>query len=134
MNAGTVPGIQGIDHLHVYVSERGAAEQWYREVLGCERVEKYATWATPEGPLVIENSASSLHFALFERQQFEPSTALALSATAREFKLWRAHLKGHGVEVRLADHDLAVSMYFEDPDRNGYEITTYDREQVLDEL
>jgi catechol 2,3-dioxygenase-like lactoylglutathione lyase family enzyme len=31
------PKLTGIDHIHVFVSDRVAAEDWYRRVLGLAR-------------------------------------------------------------------------------------------------
>jgi catechol-2,3-dioxygenase len=39
-----------------------------------------------------------------------------------------------GLEVRVADHELAWSLYFQDPDGNTHEITSYDHEFVADRL
>ena len=44
-----------------------------------------------------------------------------------EFLAWNKHLAGsldHPPTVE--DHDLSVSLYFQDPDGNPYEITTYE--------
>ena len=45
------PRIQGIDHIHVYVPDRPQAEEWYREVLGFERVAALEDWSAGGGPL-----------------------------------------------------------------------------------
>ncbi len=114
--------LKGIDH--VYVSNRAAAAQWYADVLGLKPVEKFSSWATPTGPLVVADAAESLHLALFEGQH-PPESIAAFGVDAEHFDAWRDHLSAQGLEVRVADHDMAWSLYFDDPDGNGYEITSY---------
>lgn len=50
-----MPRLDGIDHIHVYVTDRVAAEAWYRDVLGFTVLEKFRFWATDTGPLTLEN-------------------------------------------------------------------------------
>ena len=128
------PALSGIDHIHVYVKNRPASQAWYARVLGCGFVEKYAEWATDGGPLVVENEGANIHLALFEREDVESSEIGAFGATAAQFVQWVAHLEDAGLNLRIADHDLAVSLYFQDPDQNGYEITTYERDAVLPQV
>lgn len=132
MSKTAVPAILGVDHLHVYVKNRELAERFYADVLGCHRVAKYAAWISPEGPLVVENREGTLHLALFERDSVQPSTVIALGATGEGWLQWVSHLTALGINVRTADHELSVSLYFEDLDSNGYEVTTYDRELILE--
>jgi hypothetical protein len=87
-------------------------------------VEALMQWADETGPLTIENPEGSVHLALFERPDHPPTTAIAFSASAGQFVAWKRHLKAHGLELRIADHDLAWSMYFRDPWENLHEITT----------
>ena len=126
MQTSTTPGISGIDHIHVYVKDRGAAEKWYATVLGYRRVSAFESWASKEGPLTIENSEGNVHLALFERDREVSDSAIAFKASGKEFARWVAHLRAHNVDVSIKDHDLAVSLYFEDLDGNLLEITTYD--------
>ena len=64
-----MPALTGIDHIHVYVDDRAAAERWYRDVLGFTVVEKFRFWATPDGPLTLENAEGNVHLALFRAEQ-----------------------------------------------------------------
>lgn len=124
------PKLTGIDHIHLYVEEWARAERWYGETLGFKRMEELAVWAVDGGPLTLESSEGSVHLALFEREGHTGSSALALGATGSEFLAWKTHLEAKGLTVRVADHSLAFSMYFSDPDNNTSEITTYDHERV----
>ena len=45
-----------------------------------------------------------------------------------------AAFEAHGVQPELSDHDLAFSMYFQDPDDNTHEICTYDHAFVRERL
>jgi catechol 2,3-dioxygenase-like lactoylglutathione lyase family enzyme len=128
-----IPTLTGIDHVHVYVTDRQAAEDWYRDVMGFERVEALMSWATEQGPLTLEDPSGTVHLALFESDQ-GPDTTIAFGANGDEFLAWKAHLEANGLDLRVADHDLAFSLYFRDPDGNMHEITTYQHEFVRGHL
>jgi GNAT superfamily N-acetyltransferase/catechol 2,3-dioxygenase-like lactoylglutathione lyase family enzyme len=128
--AASAPRLDGIDHIHVYVADRAAAERWYADVLGLTRVPELASWAGT-GPLTIGNAAGTVHLALFERPFKECRSVVAFAATATEFVAWLAHLANKlGKPVEAVDHQLAWSLYFSDPDGNPFEITTYEYDAV----
>jgi len=118
------PRIEGFDHIHLYVGDRTEAERWYERVRGFSRVEALMQWADETGPLTLENPAGTVHLALFERADHPPGTAVAFSATAEQFVAWKEHLQAHGLQLRIADHELAWSLYFRDPWQNLREITS----------
>jgi catechol-2,3-dioxygenase len=121
------PEIEAFDHIHVYVADRAAAEQWYRQVLGFTRTQELAVWASDGGPLTLQNSGGSVHLALFERPREKNRATIALRVNAAQLAQWLAHLRRElDGEVTVEDHALSVSLYFRDPDGNPYEITTYD--------
>lgn len=121
------PDIHGIDHIHVYARDRAAAEAWYRRVLGLIRVPELESWSPGRGPLTVANAAGTLKLALFERPEVVPGAVTALGVDADGFLQWRAHLRKElGTQPEAVDHELSWSMYFLDPDGNGYEITSYD--------
>lgn len=125
------PDLKGIDHVHVFVSDRVAAEAWYRRVLGFERLPELAFWATGGGPLTLANNAGSIHLALFEKPREKCRATVALGAGADEFLAWRTHLEAvFGRDIEAVDHQVAWSLYFEDPDGNPFEITTYEHGPV----
>lgn len=129
-----MPTLDRIDHIHVYVNDRVAAADWFRDLFGFEAVAELGDWVTPQGPLTIANPAGSIHLALFQRDDPPSSTAIAFGTDAGNFLLWKAELEARGILQRCSDHDLAWSLYFSDPDDNVYEITTYDHTAVAQAL
>ena len=128
------PGLKGIDHAHVYVGDRAQAERWYHDVLGFTRIDEFIIWAKDGGPLTVANAQDNVHLALFERDGPANTTALAVGATGEAFLAWREHLQAAGLELSLTDHQLVYSMYFRDPWDNLHEITTHDRDFVVQQL
>ena len=120
------PSLEKIDHIHIHVADRAAAEAWYRDVLGLHRLPEIAFWAIDGGPLTVANAAGSVHLALFERPRERNRSVIAFSVGADEFIAWQLHLqRALGAAPALEDHTLSWSMYFRDPDGNPYEITSY---------
>jgi GNAT superfamily N-acetyltransferase/catechol 2,3-dioxygenase-like lactoylglutathione lyase family enzyme len=128
--AAGAPALDAIDHIHVYVADREAAQRWYADVLGLSPVAQLQSWAAT-GPLTIGNASGSVHLALFQRAPQPCRSVVAFSATASEFLAWLAHLANKlGKPVEPVDHQLAWSLYFTDPDGNPFEITTYEYDAV----
>ena len=120
------PRLERIDHIHVFVSDRAAAERWYREVLGLCRVPELEFWARDGGPLTVQDPSGSVHLALFERPPQPCRSTIALAASAPEFIAWQAHLsKMLEQPLQAVDHQVSWSLYFTDPDGNPWEITSY---------
>jgi catechol-2,3-dioxygenase len=128
-----VPTLAGIDHVHVYVGSWGEAEEWYGRVLGFRRMPEFEAWAVEGGPLTLENPEGTVHLALFESDA-GPNSTIAFGASGEQFLAWKEHLESEKLELRIADHDLAWSMYFTDPFANYHEITTYDHALVTERL
>lgn len=126
------PTLDAIDHVHVFVADRAAAEAWYGRVMGLVRVPELAFWADDGGPLTLGNPAGTIHLALFERPRERCRSTIAFGVGAAALLAWRAHLGVVlGRELALEDHAVSWSLYFEDPDGNPYEITTHDHAGVL---
>ncbi len=125
------PGVQAIDHVHVFVSNRQDAERWYEEVLGFVRNKELESWAADGGPLTIQDADARVHIALFERPAEKCRSVIALGVNAAAFLDWKEHLSEKLNEPpHLEDHGLSWSLYFRDPDGNPYEITTYEYQAV----
>ena len=131
MTKSAPPSVRSIDHIHVFVADRTAAERWYKEVLGFTRIKEFEFWAAGGGPLTIQDAGGSVHIALFERPAEKCRSTIALGVDAATFLAWRSHLAAVlGQPPKLEDHDASWSIYFSDPDGNPYEITTYEYETV----
>jgi catechol 2,3-dioxygenase-like lactoylglutathione lyase family enzyme len=129
--ADAVPPIASVDHLHVFVQDRAAAERWYADVLGLRRVDALTHWAADGGPLTLADDADRVHLALFERPPQPNRATIALGVDAAAFIAWRAHLaRWLGAAPEAVDHDQSWSIYFSDPDRNPYEITCYQHDTI----
>ena len=127
------PQLNRIDHVHVYVKDRTLAEQWFREILGLRIQKEYEFWAVDGGPLTLENNTGSVHLALFESDK-PPSSTVAFGVSGKEFLSWKKHLENLSIQLRISDHTKAWSMYFSDPFQNLFEITTYDFDEVKNNL
>ena len=127
----TAPPLSGVDHLHVYVQDRAAAERWYADALGLRRVEALARWAVDGGPLTLADADDRVHLALFERPPQPNRATIALGTDAAGFIAWRRRLARRlGEAPRAVDHEVSWSIYFSDPDGNPYEITCYQHGSV----
>lgn len=130
-----IPALDRIDHIHVYVSDRAAAERWYARVLGFGRLPELAFWAAGGGPLTVANGAGTVHLALFERPREKCRSTIAFAASAEQFAAWHRHLAAElGAPPALEDHQITWSLYFSDPDGNPFEITCYDCAALAGEL
>ena len=129
------PRLDTIDHIHVLVANREASERWYGEVLGLSRVGELAFWSAGGGPLTIANEQNTVHLALFERPPERCRSTIAFGVDAEEFCRWRAHLHAvFGREFEAEDHEVSWSLYFNDPDGNPFEITSYEHENIKQAL
>lgn len=129
--------ISGLDHVHLYVRNPDAAADWYGRVLGLKALPS-SKWldggkymATPHGQYC------ATIFTGKPPSDGDHTTAFRVSG--RVFMVFGdalPHCDVFGRSGRLlqpceaADHDLAFSYYFQDPDGNHLEITTYDHEPV----
>lgn len=120
------PAFQAVDHLHLRVCDRTAAEAWYGRALNLKRVHELAHWAAG-GPLMLSDTGRTVNLALFEGAVQPHHATIALRVDAAGLAAWRAHLAGVlGRELAVEDHGESLSIYFSDPDGNPFEITTYE--------
>ena len=126
-----LPRINTIDHVHISVVDRLAAEHWYERVLGFTRAKELEFWAPGGGPLTNQNHEKSVHLALFEGTPMKRPSTVAFGVTAEDFIKWQAHLREVlGIQLEVEDHAVSWSLYFTDPDGNPFEITSYDYEVI----
>ena len=129
------PKLDGIDHIHVYVSDRKKAAIWYEKYLGFKVNPTFKFWAENErGPLMIEDQGGKIHLALFNTENLIPTTAIAFKTDSSGFLAWKSHLEEADLLLRCSDHTKSWSLYFNDLDGNMHEITTYDYDDVSGQL
>lgn len=116
--------ITKIDHIHVYVESIELAERWYQEVLGFSRDDSLYFWFEQGGPLVIRNHGASL--SLFPRKNQHPGHTVALAVEAAEFLSFVFALKAKSIPFTVCDHDVSMSVYFNDLSDNKIELTSYE--------
>ena len=134
--------VSQIDHVHVYVTDRRAAARWYADVLGLEVCHEIES-EDDGGPLVVSSDGGSTGLALFKKKSNNanartPAT-VAFRVGGSGFIDFLGRLASLGVEGEdgktlapsdVVDHDYCYSLYFNDPDGNPYELTTYDYDDV----
>jgi catechol-2,3-dioxygenase len=129
------PTLKSIDHIHVFVANRDAARIWYEEVLGLTPIVDLEFWAKDGGPLTLSDAGGNVHIALFESVPIKCRSTIALGVSAAEFLAWKRHLsEKFKATVRAEDHEVSWSLYFNDPDGNPYEVTTYEYSAVAQAL
>ena len=129
------PPLLRLDHVHVFVADRVAAENWYARVLGFTRMKELEFWAEGGGPLTLADTSNTIHIALFERPNVKCRSTIALAVNAPDFLAWRSHLAAVlDSPPVVEDHEVSWSLYFDDPDGNPYEITSYEYAELAANL
>lgn len=119
--------LQGLDHVAVSVRDQAASTAWYEDVLGLERIYEEA-W----GDMPVMLAAHGTGVALFlARGDADGAPAirilhLAFRVDRANFDAAQAALTERGVRFEFQDHDVAHSIYFNDPDGHRLELTTYE--------
>ncbi|MBA2585072.1 MAG: VOC family protein [Chthoniobacterales bacterium] len=120
--------LDGLDHVALTVRDVERAAAWYVEVLGFER-RFPGMW---DGvPTFVGLGLTAI--ALFPAKNNESSPRrgamiehVALRASRQNFAVAQARLQSLGVAFEFQDHEISHSIYFQDPDGNQLEITTYE--------
>ena len=124
------PKLQNIDHIHVFVLDRQKALDWYKNILGLKPLEKLIT-LPKYGPLTIRNDEGTINIALFKGKTQDNRSVIAFKVTGEEFINCHDKINQSITEnIELVDHSSQFSIYFDDPNGNPYEITSYDYEML----
>ena len=126
------PQLETIDHIHVIVSDRQKALDWYKNILGLKPLEKII--ALPKsGPLMIRNNEGNINIALFKGTQTNNPAVIAFKVSGKEFiNCHNKIINSLNENIKVVDHGLQFSIYFEDPYGNPYEITSYDYDMITE--
>ncbi len=122
--------VEGIDHVALAVRDIARSVAWYQEVLGLER--RYENvWG--DYPAVVGIGTTSVAF--FPADDTAPRPKLDRGAITMRHLAFRvdqasfgevqAEMQRRAIPFEFQDHDIAHSIYFEDPDGHRLEITTY---------
>ena len=122
--------LQNIDHIHVFVSDRHKALDWYNNIFGLKPSEEMVV--LPEsGPLMIRNNEGKINIALFKGEPKDNHAVIAFKVSGEEFITCHKTINYSLIEdLEVVDHDIQFSIYFEDPFGNPYEITSYDYDML----
>ena len=123
--------LQCLDHVALLVRDVERSAHWYQDVLGLDRLFENA-WGS--FPAVVGKGGTSL--ALFPVNSPTPKPPpdreticvrhIAFRVDRSNFLAAQAELQRQGITFSSEDHQVAHSIYFEDPDGHQLEITTYD--------
>ena len=120
--------LEGIDHVALAVPDLAETIEWYRDVLGFQRLH-----AEEWGGVPAFIGLGSTALALFPRDGRPgagstggPMLHLAFRASRREYEKAKEELSARGVSFHFEDHGIARSIYFRDLNDLPLEITTYE--------
>ena len=121
--------IRRLDHVSLNVADRQRSISWYQDVLGLEARNEPTR---DDWPVFMGESGC---IALFQAQATGVECRSPESVGVRhvaflvgkdDLERAQAHLAEEDIEFRFEDHGNAHSVYFEDPDGNVIELTTYE--------
>ena len=122
--------VEGIDHVALAVSDVRRSVSWYAAVLGLER--RHAeVWG--DMPAIVGAGSTALAlFAIAGPPQPPPGRDVvamrhvAFRTDRGGFEAMQIHLRALDIPFSSQDHEIALSIYFSDPDGHEIEVTTYD--------
>ena len=133
--------VSALDHVHLYVADPTAAAEWYGRVLGLE-IHPSSKVLKGKSSLYMATPRGQYCATIFKGKppsDGDHTTAFRVPGTV--FIEFGEGLPDPDIAARgagllqtgeAADHGLAWSYYFRDPDGNHLEITTYDHQRVRD--
>jgi catechol 2,3-dioxygenase-like lactoylglutathione lyase family enzyme len=120
--------VQGIDHIGLAVKDVQKSVEWYKELLGLERLYE-DVWGNFPG--VVGIGDTSVAFFPTDDPNIPlpdglPIHHLAFRVDRANFKSAQETLRQREIEFEFQNHEIVHSIYFYDPDGHLIELTTYD--------
>jgi catechol 2,3-dioxygenase-like lactoylglutathione lyase family enzyme len=115
-----------LDHVALRVPDPAASARWYCEALGLKP--RFSSVWGPSGPLVL--GAGEACLALLPAAGPEPFgfAHVAFAIDPAQFRVLIESLAREDVPFRLADHQIATSVYLDGPNGEPIELTAYEGE------
>jgi catechol 2,3-dioxygenase-like lactoylglutathione lyase family enzyme len=124
--------VRHIDHVALTVKNLEGSVAWYREVLGLERRHENV-WGRVPAMMYAGETGVALFPASTpnprpgpERRDSTIMRHLAFQVDGDNFVRAQAELRGRGIPFTFEDHQIAHSIYLNDPDGYEIELTTYE--------
>ena len=129
--------VDAVDHIELYVEDQIRSIKWYDEIFGFKIIKELEFWSKSKGgPLFIGNMKNNIKIALFKGNQRNDGSIrrIAFSVSGKNFLYFLHRLSDSPVfsfekkitKDNVVDHDISYSIYFNDPDGNKLELTSYD--------
>jgi len=124
------PRVREILETSVYAEDLAAAERFYAEVLGMERIARvpgrHVFFRCGARVFLVFRASRTRERGLLPSHGAEGAAHMAFAVAHDEVDAWRAHLAGHGVEIEteLKWPRGGHSIYFRDPAGNSIELAT----------
>mgnify|MGYP002623290700 CR=1 FL=1 len=125
--------IQTLDHIALIVKDIEASVKWYEDVIGLKKIYE-GQWGGVPTFVVVKGTGTGL--ALFPATTDNPKAKpdgdylvvdhFAFRVSGEDFEEAKKILPEKGIVIRIADHEIAKSIYMFDPDGYQVELTTYD--------
>ena len=129
--------VDAVDHIELYVEDQEKSVKWYDEIFGFEIIKELEFWSKSEdGPLFVGNKENNIKLALFKGTRVNDGSIrrVAFRVSGKGFLSFLDKLKNSPVfsfgkkitKDNVVDHEISYSIYFNDPDGNKLELTSYD--------